>query len=209
MGREIIPTTTSVRNSVKRYRETLEKTIASGGNFIEFDDMVGRTDGAATLRFTEKAFTKMAYAVMVSNMEIAWHFTVHREVDTDNYTTYVLDDLFLYPQEASATTVNTDQGEYEKWLMNLPDDVFNNLRGQGHSHVNMAVYPSDTDTELYEGIEYRIEDFYIFMIVNKDMDMWVEIFDKDRNLMFGTDSGDVVIMIDGVDDMDDTGTPPR
>ena len=71
--------------------------------------------------------------------------------------TYLISDILVYPQEVTGSTVTTDQNEYEMWLMKQEDDVFNNIRMQGHSHVNMSTSPSSVDLNLYDGILSQLD----------------------------------------------------
>ncbi|MDE6150096.1 MAG: hypothetical protein K2F81_08405, partial [Ruminococcus sp.] len=98
-------------------------------------------------------------------------------------------------------TVNTDQEKYEMWLMGHDDDVFNNIRMQGHSHVNMGVTPSTVDTSLYERILDQLDDtmFYIFMIWNKKKDKTVKIYDLKKNVLFDTSDVTVETLPDSED----------
>ena len=55
---------------------------------------------------------------------------------------------------------------------------------QGHSHVNMGVSPSGTDTQYYESLLSQINNYYIFIIMNKSDLMMVRYYDKRTNLMY-------------------------
>ena len=62
----------------------------------------------------------------------------------------------------------------------MSDEVYNSLRFQGHSHVNMGVSPSNTDINHQEVIAKSLcdDDFYIFLIVNKRLDTNFFVYDK-------------------------------
>jgi hypothetical protein len=85
--------------------------------------------------------------------------------------------------------------------MDHDDDVFNNIRMQGHSHVNMSVSPSGVDTSLYERILNQLDDtmFYIFLIWNKRGEKTVKIYDLAKNILFETSDVDVHILGNGFD----------
>lgn len=133
--------------------------------------------------FTEKAWLKMQTLIGGFSTEVAWHGLVARGKSPFEYIVY---DILVYPQKVSSTTVVTDQSEYEKWLMNLSDSKFNNLRMQGHSHVNMPAFPSGKDRSLYDQIAGQMENdmFYIFLIWNKRGERNIEIHDSKANKVF-------------------------
>jgi len=146
---------------------------------ISYEIPVSNKD--ATLIFKPAAFAKMMMLINSFDSEVAWHGTVTREDRV-----YVVQDIFVYPQKVSGASVNTDQEEYEKWLYGLDDEQFNDLRFQGHSHVNMGVTPSSVDLNHQERIVEQLEDdmFYIFMIWNKKMEYTVKIFDLTTNTLY-------------------------
>ena len=138
-----------------------------------------------TVYITAEAYLKMMLYVRDTSTEIAWHGTVKRfKTDTEHY--YIINDVFLYPQKLSAATVQTDQEKYNKWLEDLDDDTYNNLRFQGHSHVNFAASPSGVDLQYYNDILQVLpsSDYYIFMILNKSGDFTLMIYDLASNTIF-------------------------
>lgn len=144
----------------------------------------------AKLYFTTKAYLKMMLYVRDTNSEIAWHGIVERK---DN--TYLVKDVMLYPQTVTGATVDTDQTEYNNWLEGLDDDTYNHLRFQGHSHVNMATSPSGTDIAMYNNFLQVLpkDDFYIFMILNKQGAATYFIYDLAQNIMY--ESTDILVGI--------------
>jgi hypothetical protein len=76
----------------------------------------------------------------------------------------------VYPQDASAASIDTHQHQYEMWLMGLESDVFNNLRMHGHSHVNFSARPSCKDDRHRRGLTAQLTPgmFYLFLIWNKE-----------------------------------------
>ena len=140
--------------------------------------------------FSPMAFSKMMALVYNFDSEVAWHGTAVKTEDG-----YFIEDVMIYPQTVTGSTVNTDQEEYEKWLMGLEDEVFNKVRMQGHSHVNMKTSPSGVDTTHQEAIIDQLgpDDYYIFMIWNKKMEHTILIFDMAENAMY--EDSDVRIYI--------------
>ena len=73
---------------------------------------------------------------MDNRTEIGWHGLARK---LENNEGYAITNTLLYPQIITATTVNTDQKKYQDWLNAQPDEVFNQIKMQGHSHVSMSV----------------------------------------------------------------------
>ena len=127
------------------------------------------------------AFHKMQNLVKNTSSEIAWHMTV---VKTSK-TSLCIKDVFVYPQTVTSATVSTDDIKYPTWLSELDDEIFNELRGQGHSHVNMSVKPSGVDTSYYSDLLRTMKSgFYLFLIMNKKGDMFIEVVDVDNNIVY-------------------------
>lgn len=141
---------------------------------------------------------KSKLLIAMNDKEIAWHSLAKRGEDPEKHE-YIIYDVLVYPQEVTGTTVTTDQVRYQTWLYEQPDEVFNNIRAQCHSHVNMGVSPSGVDTSLYERILNQLsdEDFYIFTIGNKKGDLTVIIYDMGKNILFETKDVTTDIIEDG------------
>jgi hypothetical protein len=142
--------------------------------------------------FSTDAWLKMNSLVQSSDKELAWQATVDKRKfkdreDTDDFF-YYIDQVFVYPQEVTPTFVATDEVEYAEWSLKLSDEVFNKLRFQGHSHVNMATSPSGTDQNTYQNFLDQLEedDFYIFMILNKRGEFTIFVYDFEQNIIFET-----------------------
>lgn len=128
----------------------------------------------------EVAQLKMKALVNNCAKEIAWHGLVRIEDGK-----YVIYDILLYPQTITAATVNATD-DYDAWLDALPDEQFNNIRMQGHSHVSMGVFASATDTEFYDKLVKHIRNYYIFMILNKQGAVSINIYDLADNKIYET-----------------------
>ena len=150
-------------------------------------------DQKAIIKFTPVAFAKMVMLVQNFSKEVAWHGVAVRDEEQANL--FTISDILVYPQVVTGGTVETDQTEYANWLYSHDDDVFNNVRMQGHSHVNFSVNPSAVDTSHQEKILEQLEDdmFYIFMIWNKSFEYTAKIYDMKHNTLY--ENKDVVITI--------------
>jgi hypothetical protein len=116
---------------------------------------------------------------------------------------FVIEDIFVYPQEVTGATVTTDQEGYTNWLYEFDDETFSKIRMQGHSHVNMGVSPSTVDNGHREKILDQLDDdmFYAFMIWNKRLDCHTLIYDMANNILY--DDKDITVKIIGDDSLDE------
>ena len=149
------------------------------------------------VEFTPAAYLKMLGLVFNFTGEVAWHGTVDR-LATDRFR---VTDIIVYPQEVSSAAVNTDQEAYQQWKNSLDDDTYNALRFHGHSHVNFAPNPSNTDLSHQEEIIQhfnRPDHYYIFMIINKKQEFNVWVYDWGCNTRFNPE--DVDVLLPGSDD---------
>lgn len=194
MSKIIKMTPEHIEECKRDFEEVLRNAKLSDGR-ISFSKSFSSIDRKARLLFTEIAWLKMQTLIREFNNEVAWHGIAMRGDDDD----YIISDILVYPQEVTGATVTTDQEKYQMWLMSHDDDVFNNIRMQGHSHVNMQVTPSGVDTSLYDRILEQLDDtmFYIFLIYNKRGDKTIKIYDMAKNVMFDTPDVTVAIMDDG------------
>lgn len=158
-------------------------------------DTLSRTTPKTTVYVSAEAYLKMMLYVRDTATEIAWHGTVQRDKEK-NY--FYISDVFLYPQQLSAATVQTDQEKYNEWIMSLDDDTHNSMRFQGHSHVNFAASPSGTDLAFYDDMLQVLpeNDFYIFMILNKRGEMTLLIYDLETNTIYETEDINFYIITD-------------
>ncbi len=197
MSKYIQVTDAEIEEIKRDFDEALKNAKLSNGKFT-FTRDIGNIDRRATLFFSEKAWIKQNALVDEFSDEVAWHGIAYRG-DDEGADDYIIDDIMVYPQEVTGSTVTTDQEKYQNWLYQQEDEVFNNIRMQGHSHVNMGVTPSSVDETLYERILDQLEGdmFYIFMIWNKKGDKTIRIYDFGKNILFETKDVDVEII--GVD----------
>ena len=142
----------------------------------------------AEVHFSSEAYYKMFALVDACSKEIAWDGIVYRD-ETNPHVFYVTD-IIVYPQIVTGATVNTDDEKYLNWMNSLDDETFNHRRFNGHSHVNMGVTPSGTDTTYREQSILNIKDFFIFGIFNKKQEFNFQIYDVENNIIY--DSGDII-----------------
>lgn len=139
------------------------------------------TSPTKTVYFTPTVAAKIPKLVEVLPGEVGAYGSVHQLNDD----TYLITELFVYPQETSAATVTTDDANYAAWLNTLDDTTINSLNFQMHSHVNMGVSPSTTDIETNLRLTHSSKKpFYIFAIVNKKGEMDIRVYDKETDSVY-------------------------
>ena len=175
-----------IRLSQEDIPEFITDLACLGGVLIKPREVNMRT----ALKFTQKAWIKMQALVTGFDKEVAWHGLARKEEDG-----YVVDDILVYPQVVTASTVDTNIDEYGNWLSLLSDEEINSLHMQGHSHVNMGVSPSGVDISCENDVLSQVGDdgFYIFVIWNKKGDRTVRIFDFEDDIVYETSDVDVVV----------------
>jgi len=159
----------------------------------------------AQVRISPTAWMKIQTLVMGYDKEVGWFCTVERIAKF----TYRIKDVLIYPQYSNGTYVEDgidnplagNEWEMRDWIDSLPDDIFNERRGQGHSHVNMGVTPSGTDTSYWKtfaetNARADINRYTVTMIINKKMDMMWWVFDADEKIEFKNSDIDVAIEVE-------------
>jgi len=153
-----------------------------------------KPDERIKLLFSELAWNKMEALVDHCGKEVCWHGTVKPMSGG-----YYIQDILVYPQLATQATVEADEEHYHAWLNALPDDEFNTIRLQGHSHVNMASSPSGVDTDFYETLIQHVKDYYIFFILNKRSEFWCNVYDIKNNVVYEKEDIDIDSEYEGFD----------
>lgn len=209
MGKPIKATAEMKAEILADVAKKLESMNAFDGKFkIEFDYQYGESD-KARVSFTPLAWRKQKRLVADFYTEVGWHGVCKR--DPEDPAHFIVEDIIVFPQAVTGATVTPSQEEYDMWKGMLPDDQFNNLRFHGHSHVNMDVSPSGTDTtyqkKLSDGIEgadFTEEErkavleemgdscFYVFMILNKSGKFWIRIRDMFYNIEYSSNEIEVI-----------------
>ena len=197
MSKVIKLTSEQVQECRKDFDTALATMKLTDGK-ISFIKTIFCPNEKATLYFDPLAWRKMLTLVKEFDKEVAWHGVAYRGED-ETKNEYYISDILVYPQKVTGATVNTDQEKYEMWLMQHNDDVFNNIRMQGHSHVNMSVSPSCVDETHQAKILEQLEDdmFYIFLIWNKSGAKFIKIYDLKKNILFETADITVEVLDDG------------
>lgn len=156
----------------------------------------------ATVLFSTKAISKLMFLVMACEKEVGWHGNGKKL----GKGKYLIDDIFLYPQEVTSATIEPDDKEYAEWQIKMcmeDEETFESLCLHGHSHVNMSTFSSGTDKSLQNDIIEMIQpgDFYIFMIINKNFSVYYKIADREDGVIYETSSikNKPTVLMDTVD----------
>lgn len=178
------------------FEKALQLTKLTDGK-LSFTKSFSSGKEEATVWFTPVAWAKMVMLIKEFDKEVAWHGVAFRS-DNAEANEYIIKDILVYPQEVTQATVEMDTEKYSQWLIdNIDDERFNDIRMQGHSHVNMGVTPSSVDSIHQEEILNMLgdDDFYIFMIWNKSFASFSKIYDMRKNILF--ENSDVTVKILG------------
>lgn len=168
---------------------------------LSFSKSFGTVSRKAHIYFTEIAWMKTTALLREFSKEVAWHATAYRiPGDKDEY---LIKDILVYPQTVTPSTVDMDVEKYTQWIMDgimAGDERFDQIRCQMHSHVNMGVFASPTDVQHQEEILEQLgeEDFYIFMIWNKSLKVYMRIFDMQKNMLFESDDCEWAVLDDTI-----------
>lgn len=127
------------------------------------------------------AYMKMMSLIKSSTKELAWYGVASRINNN-----YLIEDILVYPQTVTSTTVDADETKCAKWFMELPDATINNLKFQGHSHVGMSASPSGRDTNNWQQFANLLKpnEFMLLCIGNNKGDFYWNIYDKAINVLF-------------------------
>lgn len=195
---KVIKLTTEQLQECRKDFDTALSTMKLTDGKISFIKTITCPNEKANLYFDPVAWRKMQTLIKEFDKEVGWHGVACRGED-ETKNEYYINDILVYPQKVTGATVNTDQEKYEMWLMQHEDEVFNNIRMQGHSHVNMGVTPSGVDETHQAKILEQLENdmFYIFLIWNKKGDKTVRIYDLKKNILFETTDVTVEVLDDG------------
>jgi hypothetical protein len=182
--KHIIITEEIIEDMCKKLREQVAGSYTGKDSFtVTMSTKLALTDEEKpTVIVSELADRKIRALVRQCDKEVAWNGTV---VYDEESNTYLIEDIFVFPQEVTASTA-TATNDYGPWLMQFTEEDFNKLRFHGHSHVNMGVTPSGVDTSFQETLVNNVQDFYIFAIYNKKEEFNIWVYDKVKNLLYET-----------------------
>lgn len=198
MSKPIVLTEEYIELCKNEFAEILRREKMFNGKVDYTKSLVYDDKYKAYIDFEPLAFYKMFHLLCAYNTEVAWHGVVER--DPANENRFIIKDILVYPQVVTGGTVNTDEVAYGLWCCSIEDDIFNNIRMQGHSHVSMSTTPSAVDEAHQKKILTQIasDDYYIFMIWNKKFERTIKIFDLKNNILY--EDKDVEITF-GMDDI--------
>lgn len=170
---------------IENFTETIKNTRMSDGKISFTQTFKYEDKRRASVVFSSVAYAKMLMLVQHFSNEVAWHGVCVR--DEEDPSTFRVSDILVYPQSVTGATVDMDQEKYGNWIAdNIDDERFCYLNLQGHSHVRMGVTPSGTDINHQSEIlsQLRKDGFYVFMIANKQGDIWFSIYDLRENCLY-------------------------
>lgn len=200
MSRKIKLTEEDINELVNNFKASLTGMRFDSDKITYTADTKLKEQKKIKVFFTPEAYCKMTTLIKGCEKEIAWHGTVEQTEDGN----YIITDILMYPQEITGATVTSNDEKYPMWLMQQPDEVFNKIRFQGHSHVNFGATPSATDLTLYNNMLQTLsnEDFYIFMIMNKKAETWIQIYNLAENVIYENNDIEVAVLLNNKTSME-------
>lgn len=187
----IILTDEIKKNKIDEFSQMLNSISPASRDFAHDHEELFYEEGRATIWLTSSAFSKTVALVKNCAGEVGWHGTASRISGTTNE--FLIEDIMVYPQTATRSTVKTDQKAYQTWLFKHDEDTFKKMRMHSHSHADMDVTPSSTDDNHRMDIVNMLEsgDFFIFMVWNIDLKTNSMIYDMAHNKLYETDDIDI------------------
>lgn len=185
----------TIEEMIREFAEKLHSAKSfEGGKFTYSKEFKCEAASKAKLVFTPNAYVKMITLVKEFDTEVAWYGVVDRNGDSE----FKISDILVYPQKVTGATVDTDEDAHREWLEKIPDEIYNRIRFQGHSHVNMSTSPSTTDlTDQSTRISSLPSDsFFVFIIWNKKNEHTAKIYDLANNILYENSDIDVSISFD-------------
>ena len=156
--KQIKPTKKDMEQALNAFKDYIYKSKSNSGNInFNYNFNKAKSNKKPEVIFTKEAYAKITTLVDNHDKEIGWHGIVSKNEDI-----YTITDILVYPQICTSTTVEADEVEYVRWVMEQSDEVFNTVRLQGHSHVNMGVTPSATDLNYYNNMFCILIHFYFY-----------------------------------------------
>ena len=145
------------------------------------------------IHITQKAYEKMMALVDNCEYEIAWFATV--DVSEDGKLLTVEDTIFVPEQKVTGVTVGIKEESMSNLFKYLREtygvdkaiEINNKMRLWGHSHVNMGVSPSGTDTNQMK--EFTLDyvegnPYFIMIILNKHKAIHVTLLDMRAKMKY-------------------------
>ena len=172
-----------------------------------FDRPVGESfsvsgvTGFPSVFISGTAHGKMLALVKECDIEIGWMCTVEKDEDGD----FHLNDVYVPLQTCTAsTTVISERGDSELMMELLEQGKgaeVNALRCWGHSHVNMAVFASQTDEtqtqDFIDNLEEAGSDHFIRLIGNKRGELLCHVYLMEQGITLNNPP--MTVRVDGKD----------
>jgi len=141
--------------------------------------------------YSGKAYSKTRDLIANCPLEIGWNMVVKNSDEG-----FVVEDIVVYPQRVTPSYISVDVDHYGLWKATLDDDTDMHLFGHGHSHVDMATFPSVVDEKQQrDEIMMKKKGFYLFQIWNKRGDINSFFYDLDRKLYYESEDINLKIIV--------------
>ena len=139
---------------------------------------------APNIFIKEEILAKTKAYIQATDVEVAWLLLVEEDKEKNEYVIY---DTVLLEQERSATKADMTEEGMQKCLQELiaqgRSNELTNIRGWGHSHVNMSVTPSGTDDSTFSEYYTKVP-YFIRLIGNKKNEMRIDYVNREQEIKF-------------------------
>ena len=107
--------------------------------------------------------------------EVSWFGKINKIKDT----LFELDEIYFPPQICSPAYVETDPEHYAKWWFEtiIKEKLHQDIRLHGHTHPGFSTNPSGTDTAQFQQISKEVDDYYIQLILNDQLNFYCRYHD--------------------------------
>jgi proteasome lid subunit RPN8/RPN11 len=131
---------------------------------------------------TPEAHKTMQLYTSLCETEIGWMFSV-KEIKKK---TFLIEKCYLLEQEVNSATTELDPKSLLALWETLSEEEKQNIKGWGHSHVNMSPTPSSQDQSQMHYFADQ-NDWFIRIITNQKNEWTVDFFDFVNGLKVSVD----------------------
>lgn len=138
--------------------------------------------------------TRVIYSHKAIETLLKWFESTHSKslefgffgLVTKNKNDYIIEDFYLMKNTVTnAAYWESDETSMAEFFMSFPVEDRKRIRCFAHSHVRMGTNPSGTDNkQIMDIISTMVSDYMIQLIVNRNLENTVNIYDKENELIF-------------------------
>lgn len=131
---------------------------------------------------TPEAYYSCVQCAKQCPLEISWFSRVEKLSEQK----YLIKDVLIPKQNVTPASANFEEDDLSQFMTDIIShygiEFYNEIHCWGHSHVNMSVNPSLQDTKQI--LEFKENEYYIMLIINKQGDAYVELYNFKDNTAY-------------------------